>query len=399
MLQLAPYPIRFMRLGIVSPFPPEISGVGQYGWYVSRGLAASGRFERIVVWANQADHARDAVGAGPLTLRRVWRRDDPRAAYHLLRAIAADRPDALWFNAGLTIFGRSRLVNFLGLLVPLLARRMGLPVVVTLHEIFRAARLPDLGLQDGRLTHWGVHLTTRLLLEADAVCVTLRRYANLLQAHYGRRNIHHLPHGSFTPITHLLPPADAPPSETLFFSSLAPHRGVAVLMNAFRDVQRRLPQATLAIAGADHPRFPGYTAQLRASINGQRGLRWMGVQSEASLLKLFARARIVALPYLATSGASSVMARAAAAGRPIVASDLPDLRAMAEEANLLVDFTPRGDAPALAQTLTALLENPERQAEMARHNLRAMRTMTLDSTCERYADLLTHVAKQEHGRL
>mgnify|MGYP000158755591 CR=1 FL=1 len=44
---------------------------------------------------------------------------------------------------------------------------------------------------------------------------------------------------------------------------------------------------------------------------------------------LFARASVVVLPYLASTGASSVVHRAAAWGRPLIASDLPDLRAVA----------------------------------------------------------------------
>lgn len=41
---------------------------------------------------------------------------------------------------------------------------------------------------------------------------------------------------------------------------------------------------------------------------------------------------VVVPPYTATTGASSVLRRSAALGRPVVASDLPDLRADAEEA-------------------------------------------------------------------
>src|SRR3972149_5411351 len=38
-----------MHLAIVSPYPPNITGIGQYGYYVSRLLAQSGVFHRITV--------------------------------------------------------------------------------------------------------------------------------------------------------------------------------------------------------------------------------------------------------------------------------------------------------------------------------------------------------------
>jgi len=40
-----------MRLCVVSPFPPEISGIGQYGWSMVQGLARTNRFRAITVLA------------------------------------------------------------------------------------------------------------------------------------------------------------------------------------------------------------------------------------------------------------------------------------------------------------------------------------------------------------
>lgn len=385
-----------MKLCIISPFPPALSGVGQYGWHVTRGLAATGRFDSLTVLADHApaEHrsAADASPGNSVKVRRVWRRDDPASGLCLLRAVLADRPDVLWFNAGLTMFGRARLVNFLGLLVPALARPWRVPALVTLHEMVETTRLTSLGTPNGAFTHWGARLATRGLLQAEAVVVTLRRYAEVLRHNYGARHVQHLPHGAFTPVAPLPRPPASPPLDTLCFTSLAPHRGLPVLLQAFDSVRRALPAATLTIAGGDHPRYPGYTAQLRAARNGQPGLHWLGAQSEHELLTVFARARVVALPYLATTGASSVLYRAAAVGRPVIVSDLPDTRAAVEEAGLRVSFTPPGDSAALAHALRTLLADPAQQAALVEHNLRAMSAATLARTCERYAELLTRLA-------
>lgn len=381
-----------MKLCIISPFPPAFSGVGQYGWHVTRGLAATGCFGSITVLADRGPIA-EAAPVGPATVKRVWRRDDPASALRLLRALAAERPDVLWFNAGLTMFGRTRLANFLGLLIPMLARRLRVPALVTLHELVEVAPLTSLGAPNGAFTHWGARLATRGLLQAEAVVVTLRRYAEVLREGYGARNVHHLPHGAFTPVAPLPRPDNAPPLDTLCFTSYAPHRGLPVLLEAFEFVRCALPNATLTIAGGDHPRYPGYLAALRTSRNGQRGLHWLGAQPEAALTALFARTRVVALPYLATAGASSVMYRAATVGRPVIISDLPDTRAAAEETGLRIIFTPPGDSAALAEALCALLTDPAQQAALAQHNLRALSGFTLAHTCARYVELLTGLAR------
>jgi glycosyltransferase involved in cell wall biosynthesis len=96
---------------------------------------------------------------------------------------------------------------------------------------------------------------------------------------------------------------------------------------------------------------------------------------------------VVALPYLATTGASSVLYRAAAYGRPVIASDLTDLRAATDEEQLTLDYVPPANPEALAGALEAMLADPRRQAALAERNLAAMGRMTLEHTCARYLDL------------
>jgi glycosyltransferase involved in cell wall biosynthesis len=231
-----------------------------------------------------------------------------------------------------------------------------------------------------------------LLLTSNVVCVTLRHYAHLLRQRYGVANIEHLPHGTFTEVEPLPRTRAAAAPNVLFFAHHAPHRGLEVLIEAFRIVQARFPGVTLTIAGSDHARFPGYLARVRASVNGQPGLIWLGPQPEAQVRALFAEASVVVLPYLTTTGSSSVLYRAAAYGRPVIASDLDDLRLATSEANLRVTFAPVGKAHALGQAIVRLLADPQQQCAETQHNLNALRALTLSATCARYETLLREAA-------
>ena len=373
-----------MKLAIVTPYPPEISGVGQYGARMADGLAHSGRFHQVRVFANQTANAPDLEQRPGLTIQRTWRRDQLSAAGDVAQALRQWRPDVVWFNLGLSVFGRSRLHNFCGLAAPMLARSAGLPTVVTLHEIFEAANLRSLGAVNGRLTHWGGQAATRLLLQADYVCLTLQTYVRALQTRYRARNLAHLPHGAFDA------PAFAPlPEEKriLIFATYAPYKGLPQLIEIFRGLRAADPAVQLTVAGSDHPRFPGYLNQVRETVGGAPGIEWQVGVPETDLPALFASARVVALPYTATTGASSVVHRASAHGRPVVAYDLPDLRTVAAEENLRLELVPAGDRTAFARRLGDLLDAPALCETIGRENAAAMKTMTLDITCQRYIEL------------
>ncbi len=388
-----------IKLCVVSSFPPDLGGQADYGWHIVHGLEHTGRFREITVLAaGGAAAAEERHIAGAVTVRRVWQRDDLLAPWRLLGAIHEESPDVAWFSLGYTLFGRSRLSCFLGCTLPMIVQHLGIPTVVTLHEVYEHSKPISLGLKNGWLTDRGARLATRMLLQVGMVCVTLRRYASHLERGYGAHRLCHLPLGVYR-LPDPLPPAPGPSHDILIFTAHAPYKGTPVLLEAFPQVRHALPQATLTVAGSDHPRFPGYLAELRERTNGLPGVRWLGPQTEAQLGEAFAQARVAVLPYTATTGASSGLHYAAAFGRPVVVSDLPDLRAAAEEENLWVNYVPPGDPAALAETLIRLLADPAEQAIQAAHNLEVARTMTLQHTCARYARLFERVAEGKHGDL
>ena len=397
-----------MNLAVVSPYPPDLNGISQYAYHIVHGLAASSRVRAITVLAEQTRRPpliplpENGRPGAPIETRRVWSRDDWLIGPRLARALVGAKPDVIWLNLDFSMFGASRPANFLGLLGPVLAHRAGRPLVVTLHQILEATPPLSIGAKNGRLTHWGLRTATQLLLRADAVCVTLRRYQAALAEHYAAPQVQHIPLGAAVRPELLTHPTDAPPEDVLFFGFAAPFKGVATLLAAYEKLKALRPQATLTIAGSDHKRFPGYLASLQANLaarngHGPTGIRWLGPQSEAQLREVFARARVVVLPYTATTGASSVLHRAAAVGRPVIASDLTDLRAAAEEEGLLLDYVRPGDPAALAQALAALLADPTRQATLAAHNLPVMQALTIEQTSARYLELFERVCAGGRG--
>src|SRR5207244_1966171 len=112
-----------MKLCVVSPYPPDLNGIGEYAWNVVHGLAATGRFEAITVLTQRADgHAPspllgERANVAPhseVRTRLLWSPDEPLGAARLARAIYSEQADAIWLNLDFTMFGASRPANFLG---------------------------------------------------------------------------------------------------------------------------------------------------------------------------------------------------------------------------------------------------------------------------------------------
>lgn len=352
-----------MRIAVVSSFPPTIGGIADYGKHVARHLAADPRVEDVTVLADQAPGAPRNQHIAGVRVLRVWRRDGAGTGPALLRALTTLRPDVVWFNLGLTMFGTRPIAAASGLTAPLSTTVLGYRTVVTLHELPALANLAALGLRTAA-ARFGAAVVPRLVLSADTIVVTLDRYRRFLVERYGAGNIRRIPLGADGP-----PDCPGEPEQetVLVFGTFGPHKQPGLVAEAVAKVRRTRPGLRLVVAGTDHPRYPGFMTAYCA----RHGLTdsWVGYVPVERLGALFSNATVVVVPSMASTGSSGVIYRAISHGRVVLASDLLDFRGLALDEDLKLAWFAPGDPVSLAGSLDALLRDPEQRRMVTRHNL------------------------------
>jgi len=368
-----------MHLAIVSPFPPTITGIGQYGYHVTRALVKSGAFARVSVLAGSPANGSAPNHLGNTEIDYCWAPGQLKARTSILSRVKRLNPDLVWFNLGASIFGKSPWTNLSGLLTPLFARRMGIPTVVTLHELVELTDLQALDAPGGPFALMGARLLTNITTQADITCLTMRHYADLLATR--QVDCTHIPIGAYHE-PELLPEFDA--QELLFFTTLAPFKGLELLLEAFQLLHLEYPNLKLTIAGTEHARFPHYARDLNERYKNTAGIHWLGQIIEDEVVELFRRAKIVVLPYTASTGSSSVLYQAATWGRSVVASDLNEIRELVSESDLQVKFFKNGDVASLCDSIRQMLDSPGKRYNQTTHNFHAIQHTRPSETCGKY---------------
>jgi glycosyltransferase involved in cell wall biosynthesis len=369
-----------MRLAIVSPYPPNITGIGQYGYHVSRLLAQSGAFTQVTVLTGH--NGVSQVNVPPaIGIEHAWQPDHWQIGRDIPTALRRVKPDLVWFNLGVSVFGRDPLANLSGFSSILQTRRYGLPTVVTLHELPELADLRTLRAPGGFLAPYGARLLTHIATRGDVTCLTTRRYADWLTHRRAVSSLLHIPLGAYGR-PDPLPEPDTP--ELLLFTTLAPFKGVELLLKAYQMLKESIPGLRLTIAGADHARFPGYIHQVQRTHRHVDGVNWLGQVAESDIRSQFRRAKLVILPYAASTGSSSVLWQAATYGRAMVAADLEEIQSAVNEAGLDVTYFARGDAQSLENAIRKMLDSPVCRQEQVRVNLAAVQRRHPQETCRAY---------------
>jgi glycosyltransferase involved in cell wall biosynthesis len=187
-------------------------------------------------------------------------------------------------------------------------------------------------------------------------------------------------------------------TELLLFNMLSPFKGVELLLEVFPLLRAEFPQLRLTIAGVEHPRFPGYTQSIKNRFLNMQGIQWLGKIPDEHVTDIFRRAQIIVLPYKASTGASSTLNQAAACGRAIVASDLSELRALAQEGRYDVEFFENGNADSLRNSIRNLILSPEKRRAQAQNNFNSIQRARIEITCHRYLQAFNRALEKRKSR-
>jgi phosphatidyl-myo-inositol alpha-mannosyltransferase len=153
-----------------------------------------------------------------------------------------------------------------------------------------------------------------------------------------------------------------------FVGRLEPRKGLEILIRAFTRLKADRPDLRLLVVG-EGPERERCQALLPARLRAD--VVFLGRVDVEELPGCYAAADVYVSPALGGESFGIVLLEAMAAGRPVVASDLPGYRSVLRD-GLQGCLVPPNDPVALATTLGTLLDNPALREAMAREGRRTV---------------------------
>lgn len=359
-----------LRLALVTAFPPGMQSLNEYGLHLARELAARPEVAELVVLADTLPAPLPELDLGPkIRVQRVWRFNALSTLPRLVGALRRLRADGVLFNLQTASFGDREVPAALGLMAPMAARLAGIPSGVIAHNIIAGIDLEQTILKGQRLrqavVRAGGAVVTAAMVRASYLTTTLDSYRQTLAARHPRRDITHVPHGTFdTAPRDWIPLADRP-LRLVTMGKFGTYKRLETLIAAFEMLRAdpALAGLQLVIGGTDHPNTPGYVAGLAARHAGVPGLVFHGYVAEEAVPAFFEGARVSVFDYESTTGSSGVLHQTASYGAVPVFPAIGDfVDVCAHEGLGGFNYAP-GDAPAMADAIRrALTDLPAARA-------------------------------------
>jgi glycosyltransferase involved in cell wall biosynthesis len=141
-----------------------------------------------------------------------------------------------------------------------------------------------------------------------------------------------------------------------FIGQIAPHKGVHLLIEAFRQLRAANRQFELHIHGGLEA-FPAYVRDLRAMSNEDARIQWHGRFDNARVAEILSRFSVSVVPSIWYENRPLAILEAQAAGIPVITARLGGMAELVRDEVDGLRFT-AGDTADLARQLQHLLDDP-----------------------------------------
>ena len=354
-----------LRICFISSYPPNHARLSEYAKNLVTELANIPSIGKIDLLADQSTSSRGKLPENSkIKIVRVWKQDNPLSILGVMIPVLRLKPDVVHFSIGFQSFGKSRIANFTGLSLVFLCRLCDLKVIVLLHNLGEIVDLKKVNVKPSFANKAGVLVATRLILSASRVVVMVKSYADYLRKHYNNKRILFIPHGSLGNDCISIDPQE---KTVLMFGHMGPSKGLLTMLTAFEKIKKERSDVQLVIAGTNHPNYPGYLDKFIKKAPPK--VVFTGYVPDENLCQVFGMANVVVTPYSIALGTSGVFHLACGFGKPIVSSDLPEMRELlADGASALL--VPSGNVDALKDAILTVLNNEDAAVKMGKQNLK-----------------------------
>ena len=391
-----------MKLAIITAYPPSKITLNEYAYHLVKQFRQKELITELILLTDVTEGAKklDFVEQGcKVSVKECWSFNSYGNILSVNKAINQTRPDSILFNLQFMKFGDKKIPAAMGLLLPLICKIKRIPTIVLLHNILEEVDLKKAGFSSNKLMQ-NIYLflgsiLTKLILKADIVVVTMRKYVGVLEKKYNVKNVMAIPHGTFEVLkkpTFNLPKGAL---KIMTFGKFGTYKKVDLLIEAVQIV-RSITKMDLeiVIAGTNHPNAPKYLETAKKRFNYVPKLIFTGYVEEDEIPQLFNESAVVVFPYTSTTGSSGVLHQAGGYGKAVIMPDLGDLALLVKEEGYRAEFFEPTSSASLAKSIEAIVTNEAYRIALGIANYEAASAYPMSMITGIYLDTFLDIANE-----
>lgn len=391
------------KLAIVTAYPPSKVTLNEYAYHLVKHFRLKEEIDELILltdFTNTNKTINFTEDGCVITIKECWSFNSCKNIFTISKALHQTQPDYVLLNLQFMKFGSNKIAAAMGLLLPLVCKIKRIPTIVLLHNIMEEVDLKSSGFASSRLLQrlyrFGGDLLTRIILKADVVAVTMKKYVAVLEQKYKATNVIAIPHGTFDVIgTPRFDLANGP-LKILTFGKFGTYKKVELLIEAVVKARKATElDLDVVIAGTDNPNVPGYLEGVKKKYAYVPNVFFTGYVPEADIPKLFEESAVVVFPYTSTTGSSGVLHQAGSYGKAAIMPNLGDLGLLVKEEGYQAEFFEPKNINSLAGAIEAIVTNESYRIALGKANYKAASAYPMSRITAIYLKTFQRIAQDK----
>ena len=331
--------VKGLRVGFFGSFYPHVDRLSTASTGLVTLLSMSEKIEKISVFSPLLSSTPNGLSTSKIRIIPSWSYDDPLSLIKTVIKMIKMKSDidVYIFNIFLTSFGRSRIANVTGLLLPVLLSKLTHKRVCTyMHNFIETQDIEKLGYEKKWLATRVASLLERRIANNTLLFVPLESQRLTLEAlFHSKVNSVLIPYveGVCSFICkvdelHELKSDDTKPLSFLLFGSWGPQKDLEGALRIFKELIDEGNDIRITVSGNINNNFPHYEKKIERIMAQlpSKYIMWIKDVPERMVQSLFVDSDVLFLPYNAAGGYSGVMNVGAFYDMQMVSYDVPELR-------------------------------------------------------------------------
>ena len=391
-----------MKLAIITAYPPSKITLNEYAYHLVKQFRQKELITELILLTDVTEGSKklDFVAQGcKITVKECWSFNSYGNILSVIKAIKETGPNSILFNLQFMKFGDKKIPAAMGLLLPLICKIKRIPTIVLLHNILEEVDLKKAGFTSNKLMQnmylFIGSILTRLILQADVVVVTMRKYVGVLEKKYKAKNVMAIPHGTFEVLKK--PTFNVPKGalKIMTFGKFGTYKKVELLIEAVQIARKTTKMdLEIVIAGTNHPNAPMYLETVKKRFNYVPKLTFTGYVEEDEIPRLFKQSAVVVFPYTSTTGSSGVLHQSGAYGKAVIMPDLGDLALLVKEEGYRAEFFEPTSSASLATSIETIVTNEAYRIALGLANYQAASAYPMSMVTDIYLDTFLDIANE-----
>ncbi len=381
-----------MKIAFISPYPPSKVTLNEYGYHLIRSFIGKPSVDEIIVLTNDLEDndAYKKYDVPGIEIIPCWKFNSPLAVLQIRKKLKQLKPDVVILNIQFMSFGEGKIPAALGLLSPLMCKKLGIPSISLLHNITETVKLDTIGMANskwkGKIYLWIGEQLTKFILKSNMVGLTISQYVDLIREKYKAENVVLLPHGNFELPERVYLQEPLNEINLMAFGKFGTYKKVEVMLDAVKILERKYPQLKFkaTIAGTDNPNVTGYLDSVKETYSNMPNVEFTGYVLEEEVAGIFNDCTFAIFPYTTTTGSSGILHQAGSYARACILPKIDDLERVVKEEGYGGAYFEPDNAESMAEAVSSLIDNPAERKKCEDGNYAAAKGLPMNELAEWY---------------